>query len=293
MKSVLIHPRTKKQLKNFTRQPSHALLIVGPVGSGKFTLAKEVAINLLGISSHDELAKYPYFIHVKRPQDKQDILVEQIRALIKQLKLKTPGTHDIRRVIIIEDAEDLNDESGNAILKILEEPSRETVFILTTSSEHNLLPTITSRAQLLNVNAVNTTDAQNYFRDQFTKAAIDAAWQLAQGRVGLLTALLREDSGHSLKQAINEAKVFLRQNSYERLLAIEELGKDKRRLAAFLDGLSRLLVALYTSTVSKKNVSQASKILNSRKLVQELQNALDGNVAPRLILLKLAVNLVK
>ncbi|MBI2588641.1 AAA family ATPase [Candidatus Saccharibacteria bacterium] len=293
MKSVLLHPHTEKQLKNFIKHPSHALLIVGPVGSGKFTLAKEVAINLLGIVSGDKLANYPYFIHVKRPKDKQNIAIEQIRALIKQLKLKTPGRRDIRRVIIIEDAEDLNDEGSNAMLKILEEPSAETIFILTTSSEHNLLPTIVSRTQQLNVKAISASQAQSYYQDQFAKETVDTAWQLAQGRIGLLTALLTEDSGHLLKQAINESKAFLRQNTYQRLLGIEQLAKDKKRLAAFLDGLSRLLVALYIVAISKNNAAQAQKLLNSRKLVQELQETLEANVAPRLILLKLAVNLVR
>lgn len=73
------------------------------------------------------------------------IRIDEIRALCAQLALKPfePG----RRVVIISDAQAMNPEAGNALLKMLEEPPEQTILILTAQQPSDLLPTIVSRCQ--------------------------------------------------------------------------------------------------------------------------------------------------
>lgn len=292
MKELLVHPRTKKQTEMFVQSPSHALLIVAPPGSGKLTLAQGIAAELLGFGSAIQLQTYPYFTHIKRPDVKQDISIDSVRGLNKLLRLKVPGSNQIRRVIVIENAHDLNEEAQNAMLKMLEEPAPDCIFILTAASTESLLPTIASRAQQLHVQPIKLSDASKQLSSSYGQKQIENAWNLSQGSAGLLLALLRDDKDHPLKKAIEEAKDYLRKDKYERLLASDALGKDKNQLRLFLDALLKLLAVLHSASVSKANKKQQKKLIASRKLVYRLREALDANVSTKFITLKLALELL-
>ncbi|MEW5733681.1 MAG: DNA polymerase III subunit delta' [Thermodesulfobacteriota bacterium] len=75
------------------------------------------------------------------------IKIGQVRSLLSTLALR-PG-EGAYRVVIVRDAESLNREAANALLKVLEEPPERTVFILTASRPADLLPTIVSRCREL------------------------------------------------------------------------------------------------------------------------------------------------
>lgn len=289
---MLLHLRTKKQITSFVNKPSHALAIIGPSGSGKLVVARGIAVALLGLSSIKTLQKYAYLTHIKRPEGKQDIPIDSVRSITKLLKLKVPGDRVIRRVVVIEDAQDLNEEAQNAMLKMLEEPAPDCVFILTVSSTESLLPTIISRTQKLNVQPVTLDDALSYFGNDYPHKQIESAWNLSQGSVGLLLAILRDDKEHPLKIAVDNAKEYLKKNKYERLLLVDGLSKDKKQLALFLEALLKLLSALHHDAVRRSGKSQQEKILASRKLAYKLQDALDANASPKLVTLELALNLL-
>ncbi|MGD9307610.1 MAG: DNA polymerase III subunit delta' [Desulfosarcina sp.] len=73
------------------------------------------------------------------------IRIAQIRSLLQSLSLK-PHEAD-RRVVVISDAQAMNPEAGNALLKVLEEPPDRTLIMLTAGQTADLLPTIVSRCQ--------------------------------------------------------------------------------------------------------------------------------------------------
>lgn len=77
------------------------------------------------------------------------IKIENIRELEHLLALKPYGSPP--KIALIRDAEKLTFEAQGALLKILEEPPGETIFILTTTDETNLLPTIVSRCQMIHL----------------------------------------------------------------------------------------------------------------------------------------------
>ena len=76
-----------------------------------------------------------------------EILIDQVRLLRETVEL-APFEGRIK-VVLIEGAEKFNQESGNAMLKILEEPPRNVLFLLLTEDENLVLPTIRSRAEVL------------------------------------------------------------------------------------------------------------------------------------------------
>ena len=90
------------------------------------------------------------------------IKVDQVRTLCARLALK-PYEADTR-FAIIPDAHKLNPEAGNTLLKILEEPPGQTVFILTASQGSDILPTIVSRCQQIRFHPLSLESVQAYIQ---------------------------------------------------------------------------------------------------------------------------------
>ncbi len=146
----------------------HAFLFVGPSAVGKKQVALAFAQVLICQNSDMacgvcgpclRVAKLQsenlIFIEPDRSLAKPVIKVEAIRGLLESLSLSSwQGS----RVIIIDDAYTMNPQASNALLKSLEEPFENTYFFLLGSDVHQFLPTIRSRAQVLQFHALSTND---------------------------------------------------------------------------------------------------------------------------------------
>jgi len=285
---LLVHPKTADSIELFLKAPSHALLISGPQGAGKLTLAKAIAAALLEIAP-DKLGSYPHFTHIAREESKQDISIDAIRQANKSLRLQIPGKARIRRIVLVEDADLMNQEAQNAFLKSLEEPNDDAAIILTSSTKTGLLPTVISRAFTIEARPVSLAQAKQFFKDASDKD-LAAAWNLSQGAPGLLAALISGDD-NELKQAVDQAKTWLSKTRYNRLLEVDTLSRNKTELAALLDGLARVIKALYRNSASKNLDAQTTKLLAAMQIVISSRKALDTNVLPRLVALRLTLSL--
>jgi DNA polymerase III delta prime subunit len=285
---LLLHDQTRKSIQRQIDRPAHALLILGPVGSGKSTSAREIAAGILKISA-ESLETYPYFISVEKI--KKEIGIDSVREVIKKLNLKTTGKGDVKRIVLIDEAQTMSDEAQNSLLKVLEETNKDTVFILTAPYEKNLLPTISSRTQKILIRPVSLENSLKYYAGKYADADIKSAWQLSQGGAGLMDALLSGNTSHPIKQAIDDAKSYIRKNKYDRFLYLQSISKDKTNLAVFLEALSKTISALNDAYIQKNNEAQAKRLLKSRRLLYELIDSLNQNASPKLVCLKLSTEL--
>lgn len=105
----------------------------------------------------------PYDEESSRKKMTSKINIDQIREVIKESSLKSYDNH--KKIFIIDDVAVSTKEALNCLLKILEEPPAETYFILVTSKEEQLLPTIISRCQKIDFASLSDEDMEEYTRE--------------------------------------------------------------------------------------------------------------------------------
>jgi DNA polymerase-3 subunit delta' len=219
---LLVHEKTRNQLMHFLNKPSHALLIAGPAGNGKETLAKYLSAELLG-TSYEKLSDYPYFTFLDKPDSKQEISIDSIRIVITKLQLK-PVIEDggqIKRLVLINQANLLSQEGQNALLKSIEEPQDNTVFILTAPSDDSVLPTISSRVQKIAVLPVSLGMATQYFGSKYTNNAIESSWRLSRGSAINANNQKRTNSITQGRKLVHSITDSLNKNTSPRLAALQ------------------------------------------------------------------------
>ncbi|PYJ21698.1 MAG: hypothetical protein DME99_07255 [Verrucomicrobia bacterium] len=123
---------------------AHAYLISGPPGSGKQQLAADLASLANGTPANDVFSAKAREIFVARPESKsRRIVIEQIRDLEHALQMR--ASNGRRKVAIIFDADRLQAQAGNAFLKTLEEPPKDSLLLLLSALPEALPETILSR----------------------------------------------------------------------------------------------------------------------------------------------------
>src|SRR5699024_10317322 len=173
---------------------AHAWLLTGARGIGKFELGQFLGASLLceqpnelGFAcgrcracgwvennTHPDLKYiYPAALHgqlfpTQEPTDKeeksQEIRIEQLRALDDWFYASTHRAGF--RVVIFYPAHQINGITANALLKILEEPMPQTVFLLITDQLPLMLPTIRSRCQLMRLQSPTSDMALDWLENQ-------------------------------------------------------------------------------------------------------------------------------
>ncbi|MFN3716519.1 MAG: DNA polymerase III subunit delta' [Thiobacillus sp.] len=189
---------TWRQLLATRGRPAQALLLAGPRGVGKGALAQAWAQTLLCETPRDggeacgacpachwfEAGTHPDYLHLtlqEKTTKEGDtrlataIEVEQARAAVDFVQLSTYRAG--RRVVRIEPADALNLASANALLKVLEEPPLNTVFVLVSDQPRRLLPTIRSRCARLDIGLPTVETASHWLRGQ--NLEVDAGTVLA------------------------------------------------------------------------------------------------------------------
>jgi DNA polymerase-3 subunit delta' len=190
----------------------HAWLITGPEGVGKATLAFRFARRLLagGNASLDINPDAPVFRRIaagthadlltverewdeKKKRMKKTIAADTARAIPPFLHLT--AAEGGWRVVIVDGAEDLNPQSANALLKVLEEPPPRAVLMLVCSAPGRLLPTIRSRCRHLALAPLAEPDMRLFLQQTHPELTVEEQTRLiaiADGSPGRAEALAEE-----------------------------------------------------------------------------------------------------
>ena len=183
---------------------SHAWLITGPPGSGRSTLATAFAASLIAGSGDDQtmhqvLAGTHPDVTVLRTE-KVIISIAEARALVERSYF---GPSNGRyRVIVVEDADRMTERTSNVLLKALEEPPEQTVWILCAPSEADLLPTIRSRVRSLRLREPDVASVAELIvrRTGADPAVAEQAARLAQRHIGMAQRLATDESARARRE---------------------------------------------------------------------------------------------
>lgn len=139
--AIVGHKREREELSGLLSRDGLSLSFSGKEGTGKKLVALSFLRELLGISESDDIRKNPDLFLIEKEDEM--IKADDIRAVINFSGIKSYLGG--KKAVLIDNAENMNKNAQNALLKILEEPPKGEFIILITKDFEELLPTIRSR----------------------------------------------------------------------------------------------------------------------------------------------------
>jgi len=191
---------------------SHFYLFEGEKGIGKKTLAKVFAKHILCRDKNDEPCgvcsscrkfesnSHPDYLEIVPTNGM--IRKNEIENLIKEISF-SPFESE-RKIILIDDAEKMNKESQNALLKTLEEPPPYINLILVSSNPKLLLNTILSRAEKIHFKSINANDMVEYLmkKENIPLERAKLITDFSQGSIGRAFELIKSDEFIKLRDDV-------------------------------------------------------------------------------------------
>lgn len=209
---------------------SHAYMLIGDNGSGKYTLANAFSQLLLCEAPHgtvpcgkcaccsyfESLAAHPN-VTVVSPENKASIGIKDIRDMSDGVY--TAPYMGSKKVYIIRNAEKMTQQAQNALLKVIEEPPEHALFFLLSASRYAMLATVISRCRTLSMTPYSEHSLKNIIFEKNPELLPEQANTLigrSQGNPGRLISFLSDDG--TFRNAVLSSAEALIENNMETVL---------------------------------------------------------------------------
>ena len=232
--------KTSVRLMLGGRRMTHSVLLVGEEGLGTGFAARCVAADYLypnGGAPAEALLRGECCRAVAKAgkRDSGQIETGIVREAISVTGMGS-GLSAEGRAVLLYHVERMNEESANALLKVMEEPPEGVLFLLTADSLAGVLPTIRSRCISFAVAPVSPTDCARYCTAQGVDSKDAALYsELFDGHIGTVLDAARDEARRAqVDKALALAKAAAAQDSYAAAVLLSAYEKDKVGAAALL-----------------------------------------------------------
>ena len=269
---ILGHEQIIEHFKNAITMDkvSHAYILNGPDLSGKRMLAEAFAMTLQCEKKGTEPCmechsckqaigrNQPDIIYLQHEKP-NTISVDDIRTQINNDIVVKPYSSPYK-IYIIDEAEKMNVQAQNALLKTIEEPPKYAIILLLTTNAETFLPTILSRCIRLDLKVVSDEKIKAYLMQKYEipdyKADVCVAF--AQGNVGKAVKLAESDDFNEIKNAaIQLIKRLDDIELYEMTAAIKQIGEYKLQINDYFD----FIMIWYRDVLLYKATADANKLI--------------------------------
>ena len=270
-KDIIGHEQIIEHLQNAIGMDkvSHAYIINGPDKSGKMMLAEAFAM-ALQCEKHGKEAcmechscrqalghNQPDIIYVNHDKP-NTISVDDIRTQVNNDIDVKPYSSE-HKIYIIDEAEKMNQQAQNALLKTIEEPPAYAVFLLLTENAEMLLPTINSRCVMLKLRNIKDTLIRKYLMEnlEIPDYKADMCTAFAQGNVGKAILLAGSQTFNELKDQTIRLVRKLRDTEVADIMSEVKAIEEFEQIDDFFD----LLLLWYRDVLIYKAAGSDAKLI--------------------------------
>ena len=272
-------------LKTFTdawnardEHPIHPVwMLCGPRGIGKATLAYKIAKMVYGNVGDFFIIDMEHNID-ERGNPKSDakaISVHTVRAMIERMQMSSMSGQ--WRVVLIDSVDELNLSASNAILKLLEEPPAQTLFLLVTHQLSNVLPTIRSRARVEKMRPLTVSQLRQLCNRFIDDDISDELLKLSNGSFGKI-ANLKASGGDAIYEQLLDVINNKRANASDVMIVANKIATAPELYGIVLDAIAGLNLAnLYpmaTGAINDINRLNLKPEVAIFKIINEIKKSL-------------------
>lgn len=268
---------------------SHAYLFVGKDGIGKKKVALEFAKNVLCLETQSGVAcnkcdaclKFNSNPDLKLLMPEKGVIkVDEVRKFTSELFLLP--TVSKRKVFIIDDADSMNEQAQNALLKVLEEPPLYATLILITSNKEKLLRTIKSRVAEISFDALSKDELKMILEENNVEISNDAI-EYANGSAKRAIDFINDETFEISKKL---ADVILERDFLKLNKKFEEIKSDKL-LKANIEHILKNTMQIFFNKL-KKDINFNFEIINMlEKTIQNIRRNANVDLALDLFMLEI------
>ncbi len=271
-RDIIGHNQIIEHLKNAIRMDkiSHAYILNGESNSGKMMLAEAFAMALQCETGDAEPCMECRSCRQAKEHNQPDIIyvthekpniisVDDIRHQLNNDIVIKPYSSKYK-IYIVDEAEKMNVQAQNALLKTIEEPPAYAVILLLTTNADGFLPTILSRCITLNLKTVPEDMIKSHLmrKYQVPDYQADLCAAFAQGNVGKAIQLASSGEFHELKsEALSLVKKLEDTDLYEMNQLIKQISQYKNEINEFLD----LLTLWFRDVLYAKATNDVSNLI--------------------------------